>query len=99
MATYRELVTQANQLMTEAELVRKREIDQVINDIREKMTQYGLTLRDISTPELKAASSRAPAPPKYRSPQGQLWAGGRGRKPDWVRAVLAAGEDLEKYRI
>jgi len=99
MATYRELVTQANQLMTEAELVRKNEIEKVISDIREKMTQYGLTLRDISTPELKAAGARSPAPAKYRGPYGQLWAGGRGRKPDWVRAVLAAGESLEDYRI
>ena len=27
------------------------------------------------------------------------WSGGRGPKPNWVKAVLAAGGDVEKFRV
>ena len=42
---------------------------------------------------------RVKSEPKYRGPNGEPWSGGPGRRPDWVKAVVAAGEDLENYRI
>jgi DNA-binding protein H-NS len=33
---------------------------------------------------------------KYRGPNGEVWGGGLGRKPDWVNAL---GADIEKYRV
>jgi DNA-binding protein H-NS len=45
------------------------------------------------------AKVKSVSEPKFRGPQGELWAGGPGRKPEWVRAILAAGQDIEKYRI
>jgi DNA-binding protein H-NS len=47
----------------------------------------------------KAAKSKSKAAAKYRGPNGELWAGGPGRKPEWVRTALAAGKNLEDYRI
>ena len=47
----------------------------------------------------KAAKSKSGAAPKYRGPNGELWAGGPGRKPQWVRDALAAGKDLDAYKI
>ena len=35
----------------------------------------------------------------FRGPSGEWWPGGPGRKPEWVRAVLAKGESLDAYRI
>ena len=101
MATYKELVQQAEKMLAEAEKLRAKEMAQVITEIREKMIQYGLTIRDIATPELQAKSPSKTGlnPPKYRGPKGQTWAGGRGRKPDWVKAALAEGRSLDDFLI
>jgi DNA-binding protein H-NS len=103
MATYSELMAQAKALMEQAEQARKAEIAAVIADIKTKMKEYGITLADLGgaatarKPGTKRTKSTAAA--KYRGPNGELWAGGPGRKPEWVRALLAQGKNLEDYRI
>ena len=101
MATYSELVSQAQALMAQAEQVRKQERNSVIADIRAKMAEYGLTVEDLerapSARQVGAAKSKAPA--KYQGPNGELWSGGPGRKPEWVKAVVAAGQSLDQYLI
>ena len=72
--------------------------------IKAKMKEYGLTLADFGgasgdTPRKAAAKSKSTAPAKYRGPNGELWAGGLGRKPEWVRAVLADGKNISDYLI
>ncbi len=104
MATYSELMAQAQALMAQAEQARKAELAAVIADIKAKMKEYGITAADLggaaSSGGRKAGkSSKSAAPAKYRGPNGELWAGGPGRKPEWVRAVLAAGKSIEDYRI
>jgi DNA-binding protein H-NS len=102
MATYSELMAQAQALMTQAEQARKNELASVIADIKAKMKQYGISVADLggaSSVTKKAGKSKSKAPAKYRGPQGELWAGGPGRKPEWVRAVLASGKSIEDYRI
>lgn len=41
-----------------------------------------------------------PVPPRYRNPADpdQQWSG-RGRQPQWVKDLIAAGNDLESARI
>lgn len=103
MATYIELKNQAEALLAEAELVRKQEIAEVIQRIKAQMKEYGVTLADLgasnSGVQRKAAKTKSTAPAKYRGPNGELWAGGLGRKPEWVRALLAEGKDIEDYLI
>jgi DNA-binding protein H-NS len=101
MATYSELMAQAQKLMAEAEQARKNELASVIADIKAKMKQYGLTVADLGGAAAGATkkAGKSAAPAKYRGPNGELWAGGPGRKPEWVRAVLAAGKSVEDYRI
>lgn len=103
MATYSELMAQAQQLMAEAEQARKNELASVVADIKAKMKAYGLTVADLGGAATggakKVGKSKSTAPAKYRGPNGELWAGGPGRKPEWVRAVLAAGKSVEDYRI
>ncbi|WP_413897391.1 H-NS family nucleoid-associated regulatory protein [Rhodoferax sp.] len=31
--------------------------------------------------------------------EGQLWSGGRGRKPDWAIKTFAEGKTLEDFKI
>ena len=101
MATYSELMAQAQSLMAQAEQARKDELAAVLADIKGKMKQYGLTVEDLgnAAPGKKAGKSKSSAPAKYRGPNGELWAGGPGRKPEWVRAVLAQGKSIDDFLI
>jgi DNA-binding protein H-NS len=100
MATYSELMAQAQALMAQAEQARKNELSEVIADIKAKMKQYGITVADLGGGAVrKAGKSKSSAPAKYRGPNGELWAGGPGRKPQWVRDALAAGKSIEDFRI
>ena len=102
MATYIELKAQAESLLAQAEQARKQELAAVIQDIKSKMKEFGLTAADLgSVPAIvrKAAKTKSTAPAKYRGPNGETWAGGLGRKPEWVRAILAEGKNLDAYLI
>ncbi len=105
MASYSDLINQAQALMAQAEQVRKQELANVIADIKAKMKEYGITLEDLGgaatrkSSGAKPAASKSKAPAKYRGPNGELWSGGPGRKPEWVKAALAAGKNIEDFRI
>ena len=103
MATYSELKQQAETLLAEAEIVRKQEITEVVQSIKAQMKEYGLTVTDLgllaSTGQRKVAKSKSTAPAKYRGPNGELWAGGLGRKPEWVRVIQAEGKNIEDFLI
>lgn len=101
MATYSELVNQAQALMAQAEQVRKQELADVITDIKVKMKAYGITLADLGGAARKSSPgrSKSKAPAKYRGPNGELWSGGPGRKPDWVKTAVASGKSIEDFRI
>ena len=103
MATYIELKQQADALLAEAEIVRKQEITEVVQRIKAQMKEYGLTVADLggsaSTGQRKVAKSKSTAPAKYRGPNGELWAGGLGRKPEWVRVIQAEGKNIEDFLI
>ena len=103
MSTYAELKAQADAPNEQAEIARKQEIAEVIQRIKAQMKEYGVTLADLgasnSGVQRKAAKTKSTAPAKYRGPNGELWAGGLGRKPEWVRALLAEGKNIEDYLI
>jgi DNA-binding protein H-NS len=100
MASYSELMAQAQSLMAQAEQARKSELADAIAGIKEQMKQYGLTVADLGGASgAKKGKSKSNAPAKFKGPNGELWAGGPGRKPEWVRAVLASGKSIEDFRI
>jgi DNA-binding protein H-NS len=102
MSSYIELKAQAEALLAQAEQVRKQEIASVVQDIKAKMKEYGLTVADlggVSSSGKKPTKSTSSAAAKYRGPNGELWAGGLGRKPEWVRKVLSEGKSLDDYLI
>ena len=99
MSTYAELMAQAEDLRRQAEERRRQEVAEVIADIRAKMAQYGITVEELTGRKGRKGSSKPKGEPKYRGPNGELWSGGPGRKPQWVRQLLAQGGDIEQYRI
>lgn len=101
MAAYTELMAQAQALMAQAELARKSELAEAISDIKSKMKQFGITVADLggAGDAKKPAKSKSVTPPKFRGPNGELWAGGPGRKPEWVRKAVEMGKSIEEFRI
>jgi len=101
VASYSDLINQAQALMAQAEQVRKQELASVIADIKAKMKEYGLTVEDLGggAGRKAAGASKSKSPAKYRGPNGELWSGGPGRKPEWVKAVVAQGKSIEDFRI
>ena len=99
MTTYNELMAQAEALLAQAEQIRKQERAGVIASIQAQLREHGLTVEDLATANRKPAAKKSKLPAKYQGPNGELWAGGPGRKPEWVKAALAAGQGLDQYLI
>ena len=93
------------QLRKQAEDLRGQERAGVIEEVRRKIAEYGITASDLRLTAGRGAGKRsvsaAPAKQaaKYRSPTGETWSGGRGRKPRWVVEALAAGKSLADFEI
>lgn len=106
MATYAELKAQAEELLRQAEELRKQQIDVVVKQVIDMAKENGVGIDELierlSKQAGKAKGRRGGSSEKiirYRGPNGEPWSGGPGRKPEWVRQILAAGGDLEQYRV
>ena len=94
---------QIAQLRKQAEDLRNQERAGVIEELRKKIAEYGLTASDLKLGARAGKRSAAAAAPKsaakYRSPTGETWSGGRGRKPRWITEALNAGKSLSDFEI
>ncbi|MDP1669158.1 H-NS histone family protein [Phaeovulum sp.] len=67
-------------------------------ELEETARKLGYTLAELTA--LTSTRKRKPAAPKYANPadRSDTWSG-RGRRPRWVVAALAAGQSLEDLAI
>lgn len=97
MSGYRELKAQADELMKRAEEARQAELETVLQEVRIRVAEYGLTPRQIFGRQgsaARAARKTAAVAPKYRDPNtGATWSG-RGREPAWIK-----GKRRERFLI
>ncbi|MBP0595351.1 H-NS histone family protein [Paraburkholderia sp. LEh10] len=86
MDSYQDLVARMARLEVEIEKSRKAETAAAIDDILQRMTEYGITLGDIGERMKQGGRrTRARVEPKYRDPvSGKEWSG-RGKAPRWIR--------------
>lgn len=101
MATLQELLTQKEALDREIEQTKKRDRAEAIAKVRALMSEYGLTLSDLSNKAAPAtrAGVRAKVPAKYRdAATGDTWSG-RGLQPKWLKAALAAGRKIDDFKV
>jgi DNA-binding protein H-NS len=85
MATYKELLSQIEQLKAEAAEARATEVTTGIAEIKQRMAELGITIDDL-TGGSRSLRRRAVVASvvKYRNPQtGQTWSG-KGRRPAWI---------------
>ncbi|HUW29014.1 MAG TPA: H-NS histone family protein [Sulfuriferula sp.] len=100
MTTYKEMKSRIAKLEEEAEALRKAELVAVIADIKARMAEYGITIKDLGVIKNKTrkqpghVSGSATPIARYRNAEGKTWSG-RGRKPKWVVEAMAAGKTLE----
>jgi DNA-binding protein H-NS len=98
MTNYTEMMQKAKDLMAQAEQIRKEEQAKVINEIKSTMQQYGISVTDLGSGS-KGHGKSEKATPKYRGPNGELWSGGRGRKPQWILDQIKAGKNVMDFLI
>jgi DNA-binding protein H-NS len=86
MASYKELKEQLKKLNEEAEAARHAELQTVVEEIRAKVAEYGLTVEDVfGRQRAQHRDTKTSVPPKYRDPKtGATWSG-RGREPAWIK--------------
>ncbi|CAN5896937.1 H-NS histone family protein [soil metagenome] len=95
---------QIAQLRKQAEELRNHERAGVVDELRKKIAEYGISAADLKLTGRGPAKRVGAAPAakgiaKYRGPAGETWSGGRGRKPRWVTEALAAGKSLSDFEI
>jgi DNA-binding protein H-NS len=95
-----DLLAQKAALEQQIAAVQRAQRADAIGRIKALMTEYGLTLADIgSKPALAPKAAKRKVAAKYRNPAtGDTWSG-RGLKPKWLTAALAAGRALSEFAI
>lgn len=97
MSSYKELLAQREKLEKQIEEAKAHEYAEVLNEIKQKMADYGITLAELGGGRgkySKVARPRAGVAPKYRDPAtGSTWSG-RGKPPRWI-----AGQNRDQFLI
>ena len=78
--------------------VEARRKNEALNALRQAAQEHGFKIEDlIDNGKQKGARQKNPA--KYADPEsGKTWSG-RGRQPQFIKAALASGQDIEAFRI
>jgi len=106
--TYAEIQKEIASLQRAAEVLRRKEIEGVVQRIKVAIASYGLTAADLGfevAPKSRAArrgrastkAAKSAGAPKYRDESGKTWTG-HGRRPAWFLAALAAGKTPDDLR-
>ncbi len=96
MSSYMDLLAQRETLERQIEEAKAREYTEVLNDLRQKIIDYGFSPLELGLNRNKNTKMRprAGVAPKYRDPiSGKTWTG-RGKAPIWI-----AGQDREPFAI
>ena len=102
MSTLKELLEQRAALERQIEEAGRAERAEAIAKVRSLMADHGLTAADLSSgrnSSRSTASKGAKVAAKYRNAEtGATWSG-RGLKPNWLKAALAEGKQLEEFAV
>jgi DNA-binding protein H-NS len=99
MSTLTEIQAQIADLQKQAQDIINIERKAVVEDIKAKMTAYNITVEELERKgKVVKSGPRSPSPIKYKKSETEYWVG-RGPKPQWVKAIESAGENIEMYRV
>ena len=101
MASLQDLLAQKEALDQQIEETKKKERGDAIEKIRTLMSEYGLTVADLSPrgPSKAKTGTGKKVAAKYRNAAtGDSWSG-RGLQPKWLKAALASGRKLSDFAV
>ncbi len=98
MTSLAEIQMQIAELQAQAKAIIDNEKSNVIEEIKAKISQYGITANELgfkSFDNIKtvktssAGTSKAPSVPMYKNPNSaETWHGGKGARPKWVQEIF-----------
>jgi len=98
MSTLKELLAQREALDQQISQTKDRERSEAVAKVKSLMSEYGLTVADLSMRTPKPAKVSKVAA-KYRNQAtGETWSG-RGLQPNWLKAAIASGKKLSDFTI
>ena len=98
MPSLKELIAQKEALERQIELTRDQDRAAAIEKVRALMSEYGLSVSDLSTKRAKKTGGTKVAA-KYRDKAtGDTWSG-RGLQPKWLRAAMGTGRKLQDFAV
>jgi DNA-binding protein H-NS len=93
-SSYKQLIEQRTALDAQIAEARKNELASAIAQVRDMITEFGLTAEDVFPTRRNSASKGTTVAAKYRDPStGATWTG-RGKPPTWIK-----DQDREKFAI
>ena len=100
-ASLSDLIAQREELERQIQSARAADKSGAIAEVRKLMAEYGLTPADLAAkaPSKAGAKTGVKVAAKYRDPStGASWTG-RGLKPKWLTAAIAAGRKQEDFAV
>jgi len=95
----RDVLAKIKKLQAEADALRRKEANHVIESIREAIETYGLTAADFGlAPQQhkRLSGKKRELPVTSGDKQSSIWSG-RGKKPVWLTEALAHGQPLAEF--
>ena len=111
--TYLQLTQKIEELQHKAESIRGQEMAGVIERIKIAIHAYGLTADQLfgatasgnakslasgKKPATRVPGKKPASSARFMDDQGNSWSG-RGPRPGWIKAALAAGKSIEQYAV
>lgn len=96
MSNLQDLMTQKADLERRIAQAQREARVEAIAKVRGLMSDYGLTMSDLSGRGTRKSAGKVAA--KYRDASGNTWSG-RGLKPKWLQQAMASGKKLEDFKL
>lgn len=98
MSALKDLLAQRAALDQQISHTKDRERADAVAKVKSLMSDYGLTVADLSSRVPKAAKTSKVAA-KYRNQAtNETWSG-RGLQPKWLKAAIASGAKIEDFHV
>lgn len=100
--SYAQIQHQIEVLQRQADALRTQEVAGVVARIKEAIAHYGLTAEQLGygatrrATKAKAQKVGSADAPAYSDGLGNTW-GGRGPRPQWLKAAIAGGKSLQDF--
>ena len=101
MSTLKDLLAQKAAIEKQIEEAARSERSDAVAKVKSLMAEYGLSISDLSARGVAKGGLRngPKVAAKYRNDStGDSWSG-RGLRPNWLKAALAAGKKLEDFSV